>query len=126
MRKILMKIFSMLFISCTLFSTNAFAGTWTPHEGYNGVAVSWEYYNDDGSMPIEWKYIDGYWYYFEDGITRTAPLKENGKCYYFNSDAQLLTNQYVKVGSGKYGFWYWADSSGAINYDYSWLPENLS
>ena len=125
MKKKIIKSLSTLLVISSLFTTKAFAGTWEPHEGYNGFIMSWEYYNDDGSIPIGWKYIDGYWYYFEYGITRTTPLEENGEFYYFNSNAQLITNQYVKVGQGLYGVYYWANSDGSIDFDNSWLPEGL-
>lgn len=126
MKKNVIKLLSGLLVGFSLFTTNAFAGTWKGFVYGYGNITTWSYTNDDGTFPVGWKYIDGYWYYFENGgFTRMEPLEENGKTYYFNKDGQLLTSQYVKVGSGRYGLWYWANSDGSINYDYSWLPGNL-
>lgn len=126
MKKNVIKLLSGLLIGFSLFTTNAFAGTWKGFVNGFGTITTWSYTNDDGTFPVGWKYIDGYWYYFENGgFTRMTPLEENGNVYYFNENGQLLTNQYVKVGNGVYGVYYWANSDGSINYDYPWLPGDV-
>ncbi|MBN1079284.1 hypothetical protein [Clostridium botulinum] len=125
MRKRLIKIFSMVFISCMLFSTNAFAGTWLQHQGnegwVNGVYYGgWNYLNDDGTCANGWKYINNNWYYFDesDGCAYTGINTINGKDYYFDSiNCDMKHDQYVRIGNGRHAAMAWACSDGHIDYN---------
>ena len=66
MKKKIIKSLSALLVISSLFTTKAFAGTWTAFCKYDGTILSWVYANDNGTFPVGWKYIDGYWYYFEN------------------------------------------------------------
>ncbi|AQR95594.1 hypothetical protein [Clostridium saccharoperbutylacetonicum] len=125
MKKSVVKIFSTLFIFCSLFSVNAYAGTWIKHQGdspyTNGVYLGgWEYQNDDGTPAVGWKYINNNWYYFDsiDGCAYTGLKTINGKDYSFDPiNCDMKHDQYVKVSGGNMGVYYWANSDGSIDYN---------
>ncbi|MBE6063527.1 MAG: bacteriocin [Clostridium butyricum] len=60
-------------------------------EWINNYYGSWAYSQGYG-LVRGWKYIDGFWYYF-DGIGRmqTKWIADNGKWYYLNSSGQMQT-----------------------------------
>ena len=59
-------------------------------------------------------------------VDLTENLSIDGKDYYFdNINCDMKHDQYVKVGYGKYGMWYWTNSDGSIDYNYSWLPGGI-
>ena len=128
------KILSTALIGLSLFSVPAHAGTWIPHErvfdplsGKN-IPVSWEYIKDDGTNAEGWEYINYKWYYFYDGdcCAATGLKTIGGKDYYFDPvNCDMKYDQYVKVGSGRMGLYYWACNDGHIDYNYSWLPNNI-
>lgn len=54
----------------------------------------WYYYNEDGSLHVGWKQFNEKWYYFnEDGSFHyTEGIKKiGGKEYFFNSEGIMLT-----------------------------------
>jgi len=130
MRKTMTKILSAVLISFSLFSVNAYAGTWIKHQGdganINGVYLGgWEYQNDDGTSAAGWKYINNNWYYFDanDGCAYTGLKTINSKDYCFDPiNCDMKHDQYVKVGQGSMGMYYWTDENGVIDYSENWSP----
>lgn len=130
MKRKLLTILSSFIILLNLFATPAFAGTWIQHQGnegwINGIYLGgWEYQNDDGSNVIGWKYINNNWYYFNngDGCAYTGVHTINGKDYYFDPfNCDMKHDQYVKIGQGRMGMYYWANSDGSIDYNKNWCP----
>ncbi|WP_428817261.1 hypothetical protein ACQR2L_12065 [Clostridium butyricum] len=130
MKKKILKTLSMLVIGLSLISIKANAGTWTQHQYYPpdvDYMGSWGYTYSDGSFAQSgWNYIDGEWYYFDDEYFQTVDGLQtiNGQDYYFDIYTKAMAHdEYVKIGSGRQGMWYWASSSGAIDYNYNWCPE---
>lgn len=84
----------------------------------NGVKVTrdlWEYYDADGEKVDWWQKIDGYWYFFNDGVacSNTDYCINNGDTYYrycFNSKAQMITNSWYYDKA--YNKWFYARSDG--------------
>ena len=127
MKKNLLKILSILLISCNLFAVPASANTWFEYKDYNGNRITWGMYDDNGQWPQGWYQENGKWYYFPgQGLAAQGLKTIDGKDYYFdNINCDMKHDQYVKVGYGKYGMWYWTNSDGSIDYNYSWLPGGI-
>ena len=127
MKKKLLKVLSTLLISCNLFAVPASANTWFEYKDYNGNRITWGMYDDNGQWPQGWYQENGNWYYFPgQGLAARGLQTIDGKDYYFdNINCDMKHDQYVKVGYGKYGMWYWTNSDGSIDYNYSWLPGGI-
>lgn len=119
---------TLLYLGLTSVPTSA--GTWSQHQycppniPYYG---GWEYQYDDGTYADSgWNYIDGEWYYFDDDLFLTVDGVQtiNDKDYYFDPYTKAMAHdKYVKIGSGKHGVYYWANSDGSIDYDNLWCPD---
>ena len=127
MKKKLLKVLSTLLVSCNLFVVPASANTWFEYKDYNGNRITWGMYDDNGQWPRGWYQENGKWYYFPgQGLAARGLQTIDGKDYYFdNINCDMKHDQYVKVGYGKYGMWYWTNSDGSIDYNYSWLPGGI-
>ena len=127
MKKKMLKVLSAALISCGLFSIPASANTWFEYKDYNGNRITWGMYDDNGQWPQGWYQENGKWYYFPgQGLAAQGLQTIDGKNYYFdNVNCDMKHDQYVKVGHGKYGMWYWTNSDGSIDYNYSWLPGGI-
>lgn len=129
MKKKKLKTLSALAIGLSLFSIKANAGTWEKHqycppgEVYLGM---WHYTYSDGTFAQPgWNYIDGEWYYFDDICFGTVDGLQtiNGKDYYFDIYTKAMAHdKYVKIGGGRYGAYYWANSDGSLDYNNAWYP----
>lgn len=75
-----------------------------PVAGWKKEGGFWRYQNSDTSFAKnEWKFIDGYWYYFgNDSFMHTGWIQLNGVWYYLNSNGKMATgwNQIA-------GHWYY-------------------
>ena len=127
MKKKILKVLSAALISLSLFSIPASANTWFEYKDYNGNRITWGMYDDNGQWPKGWYQENGKWYYFlGQGLAAQGLQTIDGKDYYFdNINCDMKHDQYVKVGYGKYGMWYWTNSDGSIDYNYSWLPGGI-
>ena len=127
MKKKMLKVLSAALISLSLFSIPASANTWFEYKDYNGNRITWGMYDDNGQWPKGWYQENGKWYYFlGQGLAAQGLQTIDGKDYYFdNINCDMKHDQYVKVGYGKYGMWYWTNSDGSIDYNYSWLPGGI-
>ena len=127
MKKKVLKVLSAALISLSLFSIPASANTWFEYKDYNGNRITWGMYDDNGQWPQGWYQENGKWYYFlGQGLAAQGLQTIDGKDYYFdNINCDMKHDQYVKVGYGKYGMWYWTNSDGSIDYNYSWLPGGI-
>ena len=127
MKNKMLKVLSTALISLSLFSIPASANTWFEYEDYNGNRITWGMYDDNGQWPKGWYQENGKWYYFlGQGLAAQGLQTIDGKDYYFdNINCDMKHDQYVKVGYGKYGMWYWTNSDGSIDYNYSWLPGGI-
>ena len=95
-------------------------GWWTfgLDHGYLKPTVGWLYI--ENNQPVSgWRYINGYWYYFEDKqiyeYTKPYMISNeyrpiDGKYYYFNADGQMSCNKWEKTEDGK---WIYLTNSGA-------------
>ena len=127
MKKKMLKVLSSALVSLSLFSIPASANTWFEYKDYNGNRITWGMYDDNGQWPQGWYQENGKWYYFlGQGLATQGLQTIDGKDYYFdNINCDMKHDQYVKVGYGKYGMWYWTNSDGSIDYNYSWLPGGI-
>ena len=127
MKKKMLKVLSVALVSCGLFAIPASANTWFEYKDYNGNRITWGMYDDNGQWPQGWYQENGKWYYFlGQGLAAQGLQTIDGKDYYFdNINCDMKHDQYVKVGYGKYGMWYWTNSDGSIDYNYSWLPGGI-
>ena len=127
MKKKMLKVLSAALVSCGLFSIPASANTWFEYKDYNGNRITWGMYDDNGQWPQGWYQENGKWYSFTgQGLAAQGLQTLDGKDYYFdNINCDMKHDQYVKVGYGKYGMWYWTNSDGSIDYNYSWLPGGI-
>ena len=127
MKKKMLKVLSAALVSLSLFSIPASANTWFEYKDYNGNRITWGMYDDNGQWPQGWYQENGKWYYFlGQGLAAQGLQTIDGKDYYFdNINCDMKHDQYVKVGYGKYGMWYWTNSDGSIDYNYSWLPGGI-
>ncbi|HCG3024093.1 TPA: glucosaminidase domain-containing protein [Clostridium perfringens] len=68
----------------------------------------WYYFNQNGEMQIGWQKIDGNWYYFRpDGNMKIGWEEINGYWYYFNEDGVMQTG-WQEIG----GKWYYFRPDG--------------
>ncbi|WP_349405929.1 glucosaminidase domain-containing protein [Clostridium perfringens] len=68
----------------------------------------WYYFNQNGEMQIGWQKIDGNWYYFRpDGNMKIGWEEINGYWYYFNEDGAMQTG-WQEIG----GKWYYFRTDG--------------
>ncbi|WP_456009142.1 hypothetical protein [Clostridium butyricum] len=125
MKNKILTVLSTLLIGYSLCAFPASANTWFEYKDYNGNRITWGMYDDNGQWPQGWYQENGKWYYFPgQGLAAQGLQTIDGKDYYFDPiNCDMKHDEYVKVGSGRQGMWYWASSSGAIDYNYSWCPE---
>lgn len=77
------------------------------------VSAKWEQdkngtwsWTENAVKQTGWKYIGGYWYYFDNtGAMKTGWIKTSGKWYYLASSGAMLTNSFTPDN-------YWVDSNG--------------
>ena len=125
MKKKMLKVLSSALISLSLFSVPVSANTWNQT---NDEYKMWFLVDDNGmDYDCGWSFENGKWYYIQGQGFAAQGLKTiDGKDYYFdNINCDMKHDQYVKVGYGKYGMWYWTNSDGSIDYNYSWLPGGI-
>ena len=84
-------------------------------EGLSYQFYNWYYFNADGSVAVNWKYIDNDWYFFDsEGKMKTSAWQGD---YYFDKNGRMLRDTttpdgYVLDNDGKWiGKWY-EDSKG--------------
>ena len=76
-------------------------------EGWYQENHHWRFYQDD-KPALNWKQIQGKWYYFDqDGIRLHSTIY---KGYAFNQDGVMIENSWTKLDNQ----WYYADSSGRL------------
>ncbi|ELC8367311.1 glucosaminidase domain-containing protein [Clostridium perfringens] len=76
--------------------------------GLKFIDVYWYYFNQNGEMQIGWQKIDGNWYYFRpDGNMKIGWEEINGYWYYFNEDGVMQTG-WQEIG----GKWYYFRPDG--------------
>ena len=130
MKNKLIKVLAGLIIGVGLSGVEASASVepgWHKHCQTSVNGYSWEYVNPDGSFASGWKYIDGYWYYFDEfdggcytgncwysngelcGDIPSSYTMIDGVGYWFDNNGRLLTNTYVYSSRGVI---YWLDESG--------------
>ena len=125
MKKNLLKILSTLLISCNLFAVPASANTWNQT---NDEYKMWFLVDDNGmDYDCGWYFENGKWYYIQgQGFAAQGLQTIDGKDYYFdNINCDMKHDQYVKVGCGKYGMWYWTNSDGSIDYNNATFQDNV-
>ena len=72
-----------------------------------GWYQDWRFYQDD-KPALNWKQIQGKWYYFDQDGNRIHSTIYKG--YAFNQDGVMIENSWTKVDNQ----WYYADSSGRL------------
>ena len=70
---------------------------WIKVDGYT------YYLNELGIMSTGKKYLDGKWMFFaSNGMLETGIYAHNNKRYYSTKDGEMVSNEWVKIGSRKY------------------------
>lgn len=73
------------------------------------VDGSWNYFAN-GYATVGWKWINGYWYYFDSKAAMVRGWRKiAGKWYYMRSSGEMMTG-WIKVD----GKWYYLNSDGAM------------
>ena len=76
-------------------------------EGWYQENHHWRFYQDD-KPALNWKQIQGKWYYFDQDGNRIHSTIYKG--YAFNQDGVMIENSWTKLDNQ----WYYADSSGRL------------
>lgn len=76
-------------------------------EGWYQENHHWRFYQDD-KPALNWKQIQGKWYYFDQDGNRLHSTVYKG--YAFDQDGVMIENSWTKVDNQ----WYYADSSGRL------------
>lgn len=68
------------------------SGKVTVYSGANGWVAN-NYYVEEGKLvENDWRLIDGYWYYFNNGVARRNGAYEiGGEYYYFDTSGAMKT-----------------------------------
>ena len=76
---------------------------------HDNTSNSWYYYVD-GEYVTGWKYVDGYWYYFNaSGVMQKGWKKVDGYWYYFNQNGCMITGW-----KNVEGYWYYFNQNGCM------------
>ena len=76
---------------------------------HDNTSNSWYYY-EDGEYVTDWKYVDGYWYYFNAlGVMQKGWKKVDGYWYYFNQNGCMITGW-----KNVEGYWYYFNQNGCM------------
>ena len=78
-----------------------------PKEGWYQENHHWRFYQDD-KPALNWKQIQGKWYYFDQDGNRLHSTVYKG--YAFNQDGVMVENSWTNLDNQ----WYYADSSGRL------------
>lgn len=71
--------------------------------GWIKIDGSKYYLNESGVMSTGKKYLDGKWMFFGgNGALETGIYANNNKRYYSTKDGEMVSNEWVKIGSRKY------------------------
>ena len=89
-----------------------------PKEGWYQENHHWRFYQDD-KPALNWKQIQGKWYYFDQDGNRLHSTIYKG--YAFDQDGVMIENSWTKLDNQ----WYYADSSGRLAQN-SWKKINGS
>lgn len=76
-------------------------------EGWHQENHHWRFYQDD-KPALNWKQIQGKWYYFDQDGNRLHSTIYKG--YAFDQDGVMIENSWTKLDNQ----WYYADSSGRL------------
>ena len=76
-------------------------------EGWYQENQNWRFYQDD-KPALNWKQIQGKWYYFDQDGNRLHSTIYKG--YAFDQDGVMIENSWTKLDNQ----WYYADSSGRL------------
>ena len=76
-------------------------------EGWYQENYHWRFYQD-GQPAVNWKQIQGKWYYFDQNGNRLQSAIYKG--YAFDQDGAMVENSWTKLDNQ----WYYADSSGRL------------
>ncbi|KXU04611.1 N-acetylmuramoyl-L-alanine amidase [Streptococcus oralis] len=87
-------------------------------EGWYQENDHWRFYQDD-KPALNWKQIQGKWYYFDQNGNRLQSTIYKG--YAFDQDGVMVENSWTKLDNQ----WYYADSSGRLAQN-SWKKINGS
>nr|WP_282184739.1 N-acetylmuramoyl-L-alanine amidase [Streptococcus oralis] len=87
-------------------------------EGWYQENHHWRFYQDD-KPALNWKQIQGKWYYFDQDGNRLHSTVYKG--YAFDQDGVMIENSWTKLDNQ----WYYADSSGRLAQN-SWKKINGS
>ena len=79
----------------------------TKKEGWYQENHHWRFYQDD-KPALNWKQIQGKWYYFDQDGNRLHSTIYKG--YAFDQDGVMIENSWTKLNNQ----WYYADSSGRL------------
>ena len=79
----------------------------TKKEGWYQENHHWRFYQDD-KPALNWKQIQGKWYYFDQDGNRLHSTIYKG--YAFDQDGVMIENSWTKLDNQ----WYYADSSGRL------------
>ena len=79
----------------------------TKKEGWYQENHHWRFYQDD-KPALNWKQIQGKWYYFDQDGNRLHSTVYKG--YAFDQDGVMIENSWTKLDNQ----WYYADSSGRL------------
>ena len=90
----------------------------TKKEGWYQENHHWRFYQDD-KPALNWKQIQGKWYYFDQDGNRLHSTVYKG--YAFDQDGVMVENSWIKLDNQ----WYYADSSGRLAQN-SWKKINGS
>lgn len=90
----------------------------TKKEGWYQENHHWRFYQDD-KPTLNWKQIQGKWYYFDQNGNRLQSTIYKG--YAFDQDGVMVENSWTKLDNQ----WYYADSSGRLAQN-SWKKINGS
>ena len=90
----------------------------TKKEGWYQENHHWRFYQDD-KPALNWKQIQGKWYYFDQDGNRLHSTIYKG--YAFDQDGVMIENSWTKLDNQ----WYYADSSGRLAQN-SWKKINGS
>ena len=90
----------------------------TKKEGWYQENHHWRFYQDD-KPALNWKQIQGKWYYFDQNGNRLQSTIYKG--YAFDQDGVMVENSWTKLDNQ----WYYADSSGRLAQN-SWKKINGS
>lgn len=127
MKKKIITMLSSILIGTSIFASSANAYQWHEYKDYYGNTIDW-FLTDDMGFDVEGWYFDGSnWYYLGgQGIAYKGEQEIDGKWYFFDYETCAMKHdELVKVGSGRYGVSYWANSDGSLDIDNPVFPQAM-